>query len=155
MSPLAALRRVSRLSNGLARFGTLALVTAVVGLVGCQCCRLTDPWLRTVDHVSESGCDLQRLYCAGTDLTRLNKPGGNVGLNRMLCRGCNECGPTRDVPPPQFRVYPQPTDLAGSRESFDDREEETPLEAVELVPPEAVDEVQGIVPLPNTTPATE
>ena len=125
-------------------------VLAAAGLVtiaaGCQCRRVTELWLDTVDCVAEQGCHLDRLYNPGTDLTRLNKPGGNVGPNALICpEACGECPPTRDVPVPQFRIYRQPTTLAGAKESYDDRDGgngEVPLDAVELVPPDAVDEIR-------------
>ena len=115
---------------------------------GCQCRPVTELWLDGVDRVSRCECYLDRLYNPGTDLTRLNKPGGNVGPNALICcQDCGECPPTRDVPVPQFRIYQQPTTLAGAKESFDDRDDEKRLGDVELVPPKAEAEVQG--PLGN------
>ena len=137
-----ALRELAR------SFRVTAAGIAVAAASGCQCRPVTELWLDGVDRVSRCECYLDRFYNPGTDLTRLNKPGGNVGPNALICcNDCSECPPTRDVPVPQFRIYPQPSTLAGAKESFDDRDGEEPLDEVSLVPPDAVDEVND--PLGN------
>lgn len=122
-----------------------AVVAGGLSIAGCRCSPLTNAWMDCVDRVSRSGLALDHLYCPGTDLTRIGRPDGNVPPNSWICPDeCRTCRGVRDVPVPQFRVYPQPTFEAGARESYDDEESETPLDDVELVPDEAVEEIRDV-----------
>ena len=121
----------------------ISATVVLIGLAGCQCLPGTDRWFAFVDRVSRPPGRFEQHYNPGTDLTRLGRPDGNRFPNNVICPpGCPDCPPVRDVPVPQFRIYPQPTTLAGAKESFDDTEEEVDLDAVPLVPPEATEEVE-------------
>lgn len=114
-------------------------------LCGCRCWPGHDLWFCTVDAIAEIPQPADHLYNPGTDLTRLGRPDGNRFPNSVICPcpdGCERCPPVADVPPPLYRIYSQPTLLAGAKESYDDRETEMPLDEVELVDPKAILEVE-------------
>ena len=78
-------------------FALLCLV-CVVGLVGCQCCGVTERYADLIDDVNDYDLELDAWYHPGLDLTRIGKPDWcRSRFNRMLCRraceltGCECC----------------------------------------------------------------
>ncbi len=73
----------------------MGTVVVVVGLTGCQCCPLTDPYADAIDCIADHEHHFEVLYSPCYDLTRIGRPDWcQCGVNRLLCQcRCDRCKP--------------------------------------------------------------
>lgn len=74
--------------RGMGKLG--ALLCAVAGLAGCQCCFVTERYNDVVDHVNDCPVRFDWAYFPKLDLTRINRVDG-LQCGRCERPACPDC----------------------------------------------------------------
>lgn len=126
----------------------LIAVSCAIGLSGCRCCCLLEPYAEVVDHIKDYPILFDTWYCPRLDISRAGKPDWCGPVNRFLapCRCCDQPEWTRHddvwLYPPRYMYdfpnhsFPGPSQYAPPVKPLKLEEPESaPLESDLMAPP--------------------